>query len=337
MKFARLFVLIFGLFVPIYILITFLEFEFTLSWLPFEASPFWFAIVDIVCPILFCGAWLYFMLLLGKRFASTIEIMGKTSSTISAHYIIFYGICAFVMLLSFLLSFFTPIVGVLAYASLMFKLLTSKVAWDDLDDKTRKFVKSISILASIPILICAILVFPELIGLSITFFKLFWLRWLDPLYNIIRALGVALPVGNFMLLYRNAIGQVEGRQTGAKRSHFDILVVEFAITGLLIALMYWEIEFVNVLLYVGLLFWVMTFFFNFIQGRNAGKRGGTSGVPPQSPLSLLLFGIFWGATMIFGSGNYLSDMVRYVVVGGAAFVFVIAFIMIFIGHPELED
>jgi len=278
------------------------------------------------------------MLLMGKRFASTIEIMGKTSSTISAHYIIFYGICALVMLLSFLLSFFTPIVGIFAYASLMFKLLTSKVAWDDLDDKTRKFVKTISIIAGIPVLLCAILVFPELIGLSIDFFLIFWQTWLERLYNIIRALGVALPVGNFMLLYRNAIDQVEGRQTGAKRSHFDILVIEFGITGLLIALMYWEIAFVNVLLYVGLLFWILTFLFNFIQGRNVGKRGGTSGVPPQSSLSLLLFVVFWGATTIFGSGTFLfSDMVRYAVVGGAAFVFIIIFIMIFIGHPELED
>ena len=75
-------------------IITFLfKTNFELGWLPsdwgYNSQIIWSS-ANVVAPILYCGGWLYFNLLLAKRFASTIELMQKTSSMISAHYIIFY-------------------------------------------------------------------------------------------------------------------------------------------------------------------------------------------------------------------------------------------------------
>ena len=109
-KLTRLFTLLFGIFVPIYILIIFLPisntFQFELNWIPNDwgkFKDFLFILVNWVAPILFCGGWIYFMLMLGKRFAGTLELMMETSSSIATHYIIFYGVCSVVMLISFIL------------------------------------------------------------------------------------------------------------------------------------------------------------------------------------------------------------------------------------------
>jgi hypothetical protein len=340
LKLSRLFVLLFGLFSPIYILVVFLGFTFELAWLPFDWS-YNSKIISIsanwVAPILYCIGWIYFMLLLSKRFASTIELMGETSSTISAHYIIFYGVCALVMLISFLIPLFTPIVGVLSFSSMVFSALTSKVAYNELDAKTQKFVKTVTFIVDIPIIFCTILVVPELIGFSVDLFLGFWQNWLDPLYFLMKGLGVALPIGNFWLLYRNAIGEMEGRRKTSTKSNTDILFTEIVITVFLFILEWNGIDFVQVLYYGGFIFWVLSFIINFIQGRNSGSFGN-KGKTPQNPLSLVMYGVFWIATTIFGSDRFdFSDTIRKLVVGGAAFVFIVVFLLVFIGHPDLDD
>ena len=341
LKLSRIMVLVFAIFCPIYILVVFFTFDFKLAWLPFDWG-YNSQIVSIsanwISPILFCISWLYFIFLTGKRLASTIQLMGETSSVISAHYIIFYGVCAIVMLVSFLIPLLTPIVGVLAFSSLIFTLLTSKVNWDDLDDKTKKFVKFFTFFVNIPMIFCTILVVPELIGFSVEMFMGFWNNYLEYLYFIMKGLGVALPIGNFWLLYRNAIGETEGRRNSSVKSNTDILLVEIVITAFLFLLEYYNInpEFVEILYYAGMVFWILSFIANFVQGRNAGKSSSNKLL--QSPLSLIMFGVFWVATTIFGNDRFaFSDILRKIIVGGAAFVFIVVFFLVFIGHPDLDD
>ncbi|UYP47082.1 hypothetical protein NEF87_003367 [Candidatus Lokiarchaeum ossiferum] len=340
LKLSRILVLIFAIFCPIYILVVFFTFDFKLEWLPFDWG-YNSQIVSIsanwISPILFCISWLYFLFLTGKRLASTIQLMGETSSVISAHYIIFYGVCAIVMLVSFLIPLLTPIVGVLAFSSLVFTLLTSKVNWDDLDDKTKKFVKFFTFFVNIPMIFCSILVVPELIGFSVDFFLNFWNGGgLEYLYFIMKGLGVALPIGNFMLLYRNAVGESEGRRSSSVKSNTDILFVEIVITGFLFLLEFYNIEFVQILYYGGMVFWILSFIANFVNSRNAGKSSSNKLL--QSPLSLIMFAVFWVATTIFGNDRFaFSDILRKIIVGGAAFVFIFVFFLVFIGHPDLDD
>ena len=332
-------VLVFAIFCPIYILVVFWRFTFNLEWLPFDwsdNSQIVFISANYIAPILFCISWLYFIFLTGKRLASTIQLMGETSSVISAHYIIFYGVCAIVMLVSFLIPLLTPIVGVLAFSSLIFTVLTSKVNWDDLDAKTKKTVKILTVFVNIPMIFCTILVVPELIGLSVEFFMGFWNNYLEYLYFIMKGLGVALPIGNFWLLYRNAIGEMEGRRQSTVKSNTDILFTEIAIAGFLFLLEVFDVGFVEILYYAGMVFWILSFIANFVQSRS-NKRSSNNKLL-QSPLSLIMFAVFWVATTIFGNEKFaFSDVLRKIIVGGAAFVFIVVFFLVFIGHPDLDD
>ncbi len=351
MKISRILVMAFGILIPIYILYLFLfKTEFILDWLPsdwgYNSKIIWTS-ANIVAPILYCVGWLYFNFLLAKRFASTIELMQETSSMISAHYILFYGVCALAMLVSFLIPILTPVVGILAFSSLAYNFLTKKVNWEDLDDKTKRFVKIVIFIVDIPVIFCTILVLPEIISISITFFLAFMDLMIEPLYVAIRSLGVALPIGNFILLYQNATqsGNVGKRLDVSGKKNLNIAMVEILIAACFIFLEYnldplsTGYQFFQYMYYVGIIFWILSFIANTVQGRNTkGTFNKESGVPPQSPLSLVMFGIFWVATMVFGNKSLVSaNWVRYLVVSVGAFIFIAVFMLIFIGHPDIED
>jgi NADH:ubiquinone oxidoreductase subunit 6 (subunit J) len=347
MKLTRLFTVLFGAFIPIYILVIFLPifdfFTFELTWLPetwTESTQFWYIMAFWVAPILFCAGWIYFMIMFGKRLAATLELMLETSSTIATHYIIFYGVCAIVMLISFLLPLFTPIVTILSLSSVIFKGLTSRVTWQDLDEKTKKVVKILTVIIDIPIIFITILVLPEIMVYSWDFFQSFWNNMLEPLYLLMRAIATALPIGNFMLLYRHAIQEVEGVPDSKYQGNTDVILVEMVIASLLFFLAMNKIPFVDVLYYIGAIFWFISFISNLIKGKRAKNKFGSRGKNPQSVLSMLLFAVFYVATLIFGQTENISPTfttVRYIVVGGAAFVFMVIFLLIFAGHPALDE
>lgn len=334
MKISRLFVLIFGIFVPIYILITFLRFDFPLEWLPYDWSwnsrTVWI-IVNVAAPIFYCVAWLYFNFLLGDRISKSLEIMQGTSSTVSTHYIIFYGINALVLLMAFLIPIFTPIVGVLSFSSMVFNVLTSKRNWEDLDEKTQKFVKAVAIIAAIPIIFVSIFVVPDLITLSIAFSKNFWEVVVDPLFWAVKAFGVAIPIGNFITLYRTGVAEVEGKRY--QQSKLDIVVIELVITGFLFFLEWQGVEFVTFLYYAGMVFWIISFIANLKAGRSR------EGKLKQNPIGIILNAIFWIAWFIFGKQDLDPSLnwVKLALTIASAVVFFSAFLVIFIAHPDLDD
>ncbi|WP_457556497.1 hypothetical protein [Candidatus Harpocratesius sp.] len=334
MKISRLIVLIFGIAVPIYILITFLTFDFPLEWLPSDwgyNSRTIDIMVNIAAPIFYCVAWLYFNFLLGDRIARSLEIMEGTSSSISMHYIIFYGINALVLLFAFLIPIFTPIIAILSFSSMVFKILTSKTSWEDLDEKTKKFVKIVSILAGIPIIFVSIFVVPDLITLSISYAKAFWNVVVNPLFWLVKAFGAAIPIGNFINIYRRGVAEVEGKRY--ERSNIDIFFIELVITGFLFFLESQQVEFVNFLYYAGMVFWILTFFINLKVGRNR------EGKLTENPLGIILNAVFWVAWFIFGKQDLdpSLDWVKLALTILSAVIFFSAFMLIFIGHPDLDD
>ncbi len=351
MKISRILVLAFGLLVPVYILFLFLfQTEFELGWLPsdwgYNSKIIWTS-ANIVAPILYCVGWLYFNILLAKRFASTIELMQKTSSMISAHYIIFYGICALAMLVSFLIPILTPIVGILAFSSLAFNLSTKNSNWEDFEDKKKRMIKIFIFIVDIPVIFCTILVIPEVVSISVSYFLEFMKIMIEPLYVAIRSLGVALPIGNFILLYQNA---TQSRNVGKRldlsgKKNLNIAMIEILIAAFFIFMEYrleplsTGYQFFQYLYYIGIIFWILSFFANSVQGRNTrGTFNKDPGVPPQSPLSLVMYGIFWVATMVFGNKTLITaDWIRYLVVSVGGFIFIVIFLLIFMGHPDIED
>jgi hypothetical protein len=334
MKISRLFVLIWGIFVPVYILFTFWSFDFKLTWLPLDWS--WNSqtvqiIVNYAAPIFYCVSWLYFNILLGSRIADSIEIMAGTSSGVSTHYIVFYGVNAIVLLLAFLIPVFSPIVGILSFSSLVYNLMTSKTSWDDMSEKQQKTVKTVSILSAIPIIFVSIFVVPDLITLSLQFSKNFWEKAVNPLFWAVKAYGVAIPIGNFIILYRTGVAEVEGRKQ--TNNNLDIYFIELVITAFLFFLESQGVEFVTFLYYAGMVFWVIAFIANLIKGKS--KEGKWN----QNPIALVLNAIFWVAWFIFGSRNLPAnlDWVKLALTIVSALVFFSAFLIIFIGHPDLDE
>ncbi len=339
----------FGILIPIYILLLFLFLDFKLTWLPSDWSDnskiIWTS-ANVVAPIMYCVGWLYFNFLMAKRFASTIEKMQETSSMISAHYIIFYGVCALAMLVSFLIPILTPIVGILAFSSLAFNLFTKNSNWGEFGDKKKRNIKILIFIVDIPIIFCTILVIPEIIGLSVGFFLDFMDVMIEPLYTSIRALGVALPIGNFILLYQNA---TQSRNVGKRldisgKKNLNIAMVEILIAAFFIFMEFNLVptssgyQFFQYLYYIGLIFWILSFIANTVQGRNKKGTFNKEGVPPQSPLSLVMYGVFWIATMVFGNKNLkVENWLRYLMVSLGAFIFIAIFLLIFMGHPDIED
>ncbi|MHA1521090.1 MAG: hypothetical protein ACTSRK_12980 [Promethearchaeota archaeon] len=334
MKITRVFVLVFGIFVPVYILITFLSFDFPLLWLPsdwgYNSKIVW-SLVNIVAPIFYCISWLYFNFLLGDRFARSLEIMAGSSASISMHYIVFYGVNALVLLMAFLIPIFTPIIGVLAFSSMVFKLLTMKTSWDDMDGKKQKSVKIFSILAAIPVIFVSIFVVPDLISLSIEFSKDFWAFFVDPLFWLVKAYGVSIPIGNFINLYKKGVAEVDGKRY--ERDNISIFLIELTITGFLFFLESQGVEFVTFLYYAGMIFWIISLLANFKAGRS--KEGKTV----ENPIGLVLNGIFWVAWFIFGKQHLDPSLawVKLALTILSAVIFFAYFVIIFISHPDLED
>jgi hypothetical protein len=227
----------------------------------------------------------------------------------------------------FLIPVITPIVAVLSFASMIFNLLTSRVDWDDLDGKTQRFVKAMAIVGTIPALFCAILIFPEAITLSVEMFQVFWATSITPLFFFIKALGIALSVGAFISLYKRGVEEYErqGQELTIKATP-EIYLIEIGIVAFMLMLNYWQIEFVNVLYIVGGVFVVLTFGFELIKGRTS------KGELIHNPLGLLLFVAFFLSTFLFDKFEWL----QYILVIGSALIFGISFIIVFMGHPDLD-
>ena len=334
MKISRLFVLIFGISIPIYILITFISFDFPLAWLPSDwsyNSQTVNILVNIVTPIFYCISWLYFNFLMGNRFAKSLEIMQGSSSSISVHYIVFYGVNALVLSMAFLIPVFTPIIGVLSFSSMVFKLLTMKTSWDELDGKKRKSVKVISILAAIPVIFVSIFVVPDLIIQSIEFSKAFWSVAVDPLFWLVKAYGVSIPIGNFINLYKKGVAEVDHKRY--ERNNLSIFFIELTITAFLFFLESQGVEFVTFLYYAGMLFWIISLIANLRAGRSR------EGKLTENPMGLILNGIFWIAWFIFGKRDLDPSLnwVKLALTIVSAVIFFSYFVIIFIGHPDLDD
>ncbi|MHA1795691.1 MAG: hypothetical protein ACTSUK_06230, partial [Promethearchaeota archaeon] len=110
-------------------------------------------------------------------------------------------------------------------------------------------------------------------------------------------------------------------------------LIELIITGFLFFLESQKVEFVNILYYAGMAFWILTFFTNLRVGK---KRGGKT---TENPIGLILNAIFWVAWFIFGNDNLDPSLawVKLALTIVSAVIFFSAFLLIFIGHPDLDD
>jgi hypothetical protein len=335
-KFSRLAVLIFSLFVPIYILVTFWRIDYTLEWLPgdWETSNFIIVVVNYITPILFCVGWGYFMLAVGTRISDSIDVMVETSQVISPHYVLFYGVNAMAILIVFLIPFVTTIVAALSFASMVFTMLTSRVDWDDLDEQARKFVKRVTIICAIPVLLCSALVFYESLIYSIELLKLFWENWVDPMFIFVKALGVGLSIGNFIILYKNAIGEMEGKKTrGSFQEYFNIYLIDAAIIAFIIFLEVMQIPLVNFIYYLSIPFILFTFVADYLHSKKMQEVTSFKDAVVENPIGHVLWLIFMVMSFLFE--QYPGVKIVFVLL--AVLIFAGAFFYAFSHLEELKE
>jgi len=328
LKFSRLLVLFLAIAIPIFITYNFWVYDFKLNWLPisWQESKFILALVQYVTPILFCIAWIYFFWVLATLIADSIDLMNKESSFISVHYLFFFGVNTLVLFYIFLIPLITPVVAILAYSSMIFKGLTSRVSYDDLDEGTRTSVRIITFWAAIPAIFCSILIIPESLQISLEIWNDFWLNYVDDLFFFIKALGVALSIGATVLIYKRGVQETEhGKKVEKIKATPGLILSEFLIVLFILFLNYQNIEFVEVLYYLSPIFSGFTFVINIVKGRKSME--GDYG----NPLGIAVWFAFMITILLFRRYEFLR--IWSIII--SAILFTIYFIA-FLNHPTHE-
>jgi len=197
---SRLVVLISIILVPVAIFLIFNLVDFKLWFSDDPALNFW--ILNILCPLVFSVSWLFFLILFANRFAATIEAMDRTVGVVPLRLRFFFGLNALFILFIFVFPIITPIISILSFASMAWRLTTSrKESWDD--SKVSFGTKLLMILFSLLPIFCTIVILPQYILLSIFLWENIWIPLLPIIFIISVCLCTALAIGSLFFLIAN--------------------------------------------------------------------------------------------------------------------------------------
>ena len=324
---SRLMIASFSFFVPIFIIWTFVRYEFALYWLPesFRNAQFTSIIINYVSPTLFIIGWIYFMISTATYLADAMHLMFEETNFISTHYILFYGVNTLVFLIIFLIPLLTPFIVIMAFASMIWKALTSRVDYEDLDASAQRFVKIMSVVGSIPIILISILIIPESLQYSLDNWNKYYTYISEDFFFVMKSLGVAISIGGATLMYKKAAYEA---QTGTTKGDFkdeSYYLMEVFIFILMVALYYIRAPIVDLLFMLGPIFAIITFLLNLLKGRKDNEHN-TFG----NPLGIFLWLIFMISTVLYRS----IPWVRLAIIIVSTVVFFMYYIA-FLNHPRL--
>jgi hypothetical protein len=343
-KVNRLLSLILCLIIPIIILVEFLSYNFTVWWFP--EGPWKEALLQWIAPAVFTLSWIYMEVIFLKRVANSMDIMDETSSVIPMRYRFFYGLNAIFILLVYLIPIITPIISAFAFMSLVFRLITINRDWTT-NSTVHPSLKVITIIASFPSILISIMVVPELLELSNYLWTNYWEPLVEPLYNFSMSFATALTIGAFIILVRTGVSEYEQSYGPNEDQSFvrGVAVLEVIITGFLILLQYYQLAFIQVFNWIGFILSVFIWIVNTVKGRSKMQdfRSYFFGY--------LLTVLFLGTNLFFMGGStsdysFLGPLASFfqntvllrniiVLISGIAYLGV--FILIFFGHPDLEE
>jgi hypothetical protein len=324
-KFSRLFVIIFAILIPIYIAAIFIAYDFQIAWFPWPDVGM--ILVRYVAPILFSISWGYIMIIYASRIAGTIDILKGSSAVIRPHYFLFYGFTFLTVFFIFIVPILTPVFAFLAFSSMIFRLLTINRNWD-VDETPGKALKIISIIAAVPSLLCFLLVAPELFQLAMFLFKTVWNPYIDLLYFLSLALGSAIAIGEFLLLYLLGKDEYDGTTSSqrARDTKMSVFFIEIVYTALFMFFYTKNIELYRYMLYIGTFFAALTFFINFLKGKDREDfRRNIGGY------------IIYGGLMISNSLFSSNTTMQYLVILITVLIFGGSFTLIFFFHSDFDE
>ncbi len=326
---SRLMVLISIILVPIIVFLIFTFLDFTLWFSNDSKLTFW--TVKVLCPVIFSLSWLFFLILFATRLSTTIESMDKTIGVVPLRLKLFFGINAIFVLFIFIFPLITPLISVLSFTSMAWRLTTfRRKDWEE--EKVSIFTKIIMGIASILPLYCSICIIPSYVALAVFLWFDVWLVLLDTILLISYCLCTALAIGSFVaLVSHKGVSEYEELNEPDK-THIDYRVValEGFLFGFFLFLAIYGFESINLFFNLGFIFVVIVSIVNFVKGRqkNSKFKGHLFGY--------ILAAVFLGSHLLYinNINSQFWGLVKVIslFVSSATFIFVLFYT--FLKHEE---
>jgi len=328
---SRLIVLVSIFLVPILIFIIFSLVPFHLTWADEQTQ---FILLQILIPLVFSISWVYFLLIFANRTASSIDMMDKTIGVVPLRLKFFYGLNALFVLLIFIYPLITPIISVLAFASLAWRLTTFRREEWDTQSKTSLLTKIAIIIAIILPVVCGIIILPEIITLSIYLWSNIWVPLLEYIYIISRALCTALAFGSLVILFKKSgISEYEQFYMNPDDANFFMGVKVFDVFCLLFFLFleFFQIPIIDFFYYAGFVIVCFVALANLIKGKMEDRSF------KSYLLGYLIAIVFMGSSLITYDIGPIFDLGNTIKTWSLILSAVIFILIFFITFLKIED
>lgn len=263
-------------------------------------------VIKIVCPLVFSISWLFFLILFINRFANTLDNFDQTISVVPSRLKFFYGINALYILLIFIFPLITPVISILSFSSMAWRLTTfRRKVWEE-DTKISKVTWIMMGLASVIPIFCSVSVIPEFFVLASFLWNNIWIIIIPYLFIISYSLFTALAIGSFILLFYNSgISEYEqfwGESTKRQRILY-VKILEVALFAFFLFLDLGEFDVISLFYWMGFFLIIFTSLVNFFQGK-AKVKGFKSHL-----IGYIIAAIFIGSNVIFSTAQ-ISEFLR---------------------------
>ena len=326
---SRLLVLISIIIVPIAIFLIFNLVEFSLWYSQNPTLNFW--ILRVLCPLVFSVSWLFFLILFANRLSETIDSMDKTVGIVPLRLRFFFGLNALFILFIFVFPLITPIIAILSFASMAWRLTTfRKESWDESEISTP--TKVFMVLFSILPIFCTVSILPQYLVLSIFLWEILWLPLLPLIFIVSVCLCTALAIGSLFYMIANR-GVSEYEQifidTTVQKYIWHIRIFELFLFIFFLFLSFGNFPLMNIFYYAGFAIVIIVSIVNFING----KRRDVSF--KSHFFGYLLAAVFMGSNLIIFNPD-LALIIQEVSLILSAIVFILIFIFKFLSAEESE-
>jgi hypothetical protein len=326
---SRLVVLITLILIPIATFVIFISVNFDLWYSTNPTLEFW--VIKVLCPVIFSGSWLYFMILFRNRLSLTLDSMERVTSIIPLRLKIFYGMIALIVLFIFLIPLVTPFIAIISFMSIAWQMSTRKHEFGE-SGGSPWYTKVLMLLFVIVPIFCTVSILPEYALLSEFLSASIWDPLIDHIYTISYCLCTALAVGSLFFLFENSgVSEYEQilQHPDDKKGNTYIKYVEFVLFIFLLILAYTGFELIEFFYGAGLVIVVFVSIINFFSSKKkTGKFGGHI-------LGYLLAAIFMGSNLLIFNVEF-GEIFQIISLIILAAVFILIFIITFIVLEE-ED
>jgi hypothetical protein len=220
----------------------------------------------------------------------------------------------------------TPIISILSFASMAWRLTTiKKKVWDE-ETKVPLITWIIMGLVSIVPIFCAVSVIPEFFVLAYFLWDAIWIPLLPYLFSFSYALFTALSIGSFILLFYNAgISEYEQfwAEPSKKKNIWMIKILEILLFAFLLFLDIGDYDVKILFYYAGFIFIIITSIVNLIQGKSKVK-GFKSHL-----FGYLIAAVFVGSSVLFTTSE-ISEFLRVWSLLISAILYIFVFFYTFI-------